>query len=369
MNRYSAIIVGLPVTEGDDPAVRCLLDGTIVLTGTLSDLDNMLEGWDLSDAAVMAIIPAAHVRCIWSSFSDLEPRQAESVARLHAIEHSIGPVHAVSRHIGEGLVLTATVSPAILDYGLACLEAAGLNPDIVIPAGLVVDGPAEGYVRFLIDDAGVLRGARLAAPDESALHTLLVGDAPVAMLDAETVQSMMVAATIDPAINLRQGAFAKREYRSFATPLQRLWIKRLFVLLLLASLLLALATWAKYQIAASAENDRALAAAQKIDPSITDIEQAEAAIDRAFAQKGLGRRRFAPISAGLWQAVKVSPNVSIRELRYGEDGIMTVVLAAPDANGANKALIAIQQSGYRITATPRQDTTGATLVDLTVRMP
>ncbi|HEV7233851.1 MAG TPA: hypothetical protein VGN36_06360, partial [Sphingorhabdus sp.] len=62
-------------------------------------------------------------------------------------------------------------------------------------------------------------------------------------------------------------------------------------------------------------------------------------------------------------------NVSVRELRFGADGILTVVLAAPDANSVNRALIAIQQDGYRVTATPRQDTSGATLVDMTMRMP
>ena len=61
--------------------------------------------------------------------------------------------------------------------------------------------------------------------------------------------------------------------------------------------------------------------------------------------------------------------MSVRELRYGADGILNVVLAAPDANAVNRALIAIQQDGYRITATPRQDASGATLVDMTMRMP
>ena len=85
--------------------------------------------------------------------------------------------------------------------------------------------------------------------------------------------------------------------------------------------------------------------------------------------EGIAKGRFAPLSAGLWRSVKASPNVTVRELRYGADGIMTVVLAAPDTPSIQTALTAIQQDGYKITATPRIDSSGATLVDLTMRMP
>ncbi len=364
-----ALIVGFPAADADDPGIWHVRDGMMTASGVLSDIADIVSGYDMTDAVVMAVVTPAQARCIWASFPDLEPRQAEGVAKLRAHEQSIGVVHAVARHINGDIVLAATIASATMEYGLLRLAAYGLNPDIVIPAGLTIDAPAEGFIGAIVDGAPVLRGAVLAVPDEPALRTLLVGDATVKEIDAASVQSMIIAAAQYPALNLRDGVFAKRERYVFTTPQQRKWIIRLIGGLVLATLLLGIVAWAKYSLAAGVEDDLALTAAQKIDPAITDITQAEAQLDRALQQKGLSQGRFAPLSAGLWRSVKAAPNVSIRELRYEENGMLSVVLAAPDADSINKALLAVQRDGFRITATPRQDTSGATLVDLTVRMP
>jgi general secretion pathway protein L len=257
----------------------------------------------------------------------------------------------------------------VMQSGLDRLARRGLNPDIVIPFGLAVDAVPEHIIKAQFDGGTVLRGARFAIPDEAVFRDLLVGDAEIEELGIGEVHAMLLAASESPLLNLREGLFAKRERRVWATSDQRKWIMRLFIALVTATVLLGLASLAKHWSATSAENDRALAAAQKIDTSIQDIEQAETQLDRALQHKGLAKGRFAPLSAGLWRALQAAPNVSARELRYGNDGILTVVLAAPDANSINKTLIAVQQDGYRITATPRQDSSGATLVDLTMRMP
>lgn len=358
------IVTRFPVGEFDDPVVWRVDNNQWQDCGALS---GYVGGSD--EATVMAIVGPAEARCTWLSLPDLEPKQAEGVARIRAAEHSLGNVHAVARHLGEDNVVTATIAPAVMEQGLARLTFRALNPDIVIPAALVVDAHADHVRKADFDGFTLLRGPGFGIPDEPIFRDLLVGETPIEEADVESVRSMVLSAADRPLLNLREGLFAKRVRAEWLTTHQRKWIKRLLGGLVAASLLLGLATWAKYKSAATAEDNRALAAAQKIDPSIQDVLQADAQLDRALAQKGMARGRFAPLSAGLWRSVKSSPNVSVRELRFGADGILTVVLAAPDANSVNKALIAIQQDGYRVTATPRQDTSGATLVDLTMRMP
>lgn len=358
------IVTRFPAHEFDDPTVWRVVDGEWLDQGALSDFASVGD-----DANVMAIVAPADARCVWASLPDLEPKQAEGVARIRAAEHSLGNIHAVARHIGDDNVVTATIATAAMEQGLARLIPRGINPDIVIPAGLVVEPNPDHVVRAEFDGATVLRGAAFAIPDEPVFRDLLVGDAAVEDVHTDAMRTALLAASERPMLNLREGIFAKRVRTDWLTAQQRKWLVRLLGGLVVASLLLGLVTWAKHKNATADEDDRALAAAQKIDPSISDITQAEAALERALAQKGMAKGRFAPLSAGLWRSVKASPNVSVRELRYGADGIMTVVFAAPDANSVNKALIAIQQDGYRVTATPRQDTSGATLVDLTMRMP
>lgn len=324
---------------------------------------------DAADESVVAIVSAEVARCIWLSLPDLEPRQAEGVAKIRALEQSLGDVHAVARHVVADDVVAATIDATFLETGITMLQAGGLNPDVVIPFGLLLPADAQHIVRAELGNSVVLRGHRFSVPDEAVFRTIFAGDASVVDMNNMALHRALRDASVQPALNFRDGIFAKREPRIFATPVQRAWILRLLGFCILATLLLGVAAFTKYSLATSAENERALAAARKINPAISDIAQAEAQLASALQQKGLAEGRFTPLSAALWRAVQASPNVSVRELRFGRDGILSIILSSPDAGSINKVLIAVQRDGFRVTATSRQDTTGATLADLTMRMP
>jgi len=358
------VVTFLPTLDHRDPLVWRLADSAWSQACPLSEFAP-----DEGDDRIVALVQAEAARCIWLSLPDLEPRQAEGVAKVRAFEQSLGAVHAVARHIDAGDVVTATIDSNVLETGLGILQARGLNPDVVIPFGLIVPSDRQHVVRAELGDSIVLRGTHFAVPDEPVFRDMLVGDTPIADMDRAALSEALVQASVNPALNLREGLFAKREPRMIATPAQRAWILRLLGFCILATLLLGVAAFTKYSLATSAENDRALAAARKINPAIGDITQAETQLSAALQQKGVAGGRFTPLSAGLWRAVQASPNVSVRELRFGRDGILNAVLSAPEAGSINKVLIAVQRDGFRVTATSRQDTTGATLVDLTMRMP
>jgi general secretion pathway protein L len=358
------VVTFLPSLDHRDPLVWRLADSAWSQACPLSEF-----ALDEGDDRVVALVQAEAARCIWISLPDLEPRQAEGVAKVRAFEQSLGAVHAVARHIDAGDVVTATIDSNVLETGLGILQARGLNPDVVIPFGLLVPSDPQHVVRAELGDSTVLRGAQFAVPDEPVFRDMLVGDTPIADMDQAALYQALAHASVSPVLNLREGLFAKREPRMIATPAQRAWILRLLGFCILATLLLGVAAFTKYSLATSAENDGALAAARKINPAIGDIAQAETQLSAALQQKGVAEGRFTPLSAGLWRAVQASPNVSVRELRFGRDGILTTVLSAPDAGSINKVLLAVQRDGFRVTATSRQDTTGATLVDLTMRMP
>jgi general secretion pathway protein L len=359
------VITRLPTLYAEEPSVwRITDDGQWLDCGPLAAFIA-----DVADGPAMALVDPADARCTWSSLPDLEPRQAEGVARLQQGEQSIGLVHTASCHVGEDMVVTASIAPAVMQHGLDRLAAHGLNPDIVIPFGLAYEGDAEHVVRASFGGMAALRGLQFVVPDEAVFRNHLVRDVPVAELDEQSLRTMLLAAGERPLLNLREGQFAKRERTIWTTARQRKWLVRLLVAIVATTMLLGIVSWAKYRGATSAENERALAAAQKIDKSIIDIAQAEAQLSRALQQKGLSQGQFVPLSAVLWRSVQTAPNVSVRELRYAPDGIVVAVLAAPNSDAVNQALLAIQQDGYRVTATPRQDSSGATLVDLTMRMP
>jgi general secretion pathway protein L len=355
------LIMVMPSSDVDDPVIwRTDKSGW-------QEVSLLSEYPGNDDLSVMAIIRQEDVRCAWTSLPELEVRQAESVARIQLAEQSLGAVHIASRHVGD-VVVSAAIAPQKMEYGLARLLAKGISPDIVIPLGLAVPSDPEVVSLVTFADASALRAMDFAIPDEPVFRGLLVGDRAVCVVDRQEMQAALYATSQSPLLNLRNGAFAKRTHAAFATTQQRKWMVRLLIALISATALLGIVTWAKYRMAIASEDERALSAAQRVDPSIKDIAQAESLLTRAVQQKGVATADLGPLSAGLWKAVKASPNVSLRELRYGNDGILLAVMAAPNADAINRALIAIQQDGFRVTATPRQDNSGATLVDFSMRM-
>ena len=358
------VITRFPTTIVDDPAVYRVTQGVWQDEGLLSEFIGSAD-----DATVMAVVAPQDARSSWFEIPDLEVRQALGVGKLRVAEQSLGLVHLGAGLDDAGAVVTATIAPDVMQRGLDRLAARGLNPDIVIPLALVVRPTSDDNFRAELDGVVVLRAQQIAIPDEDVLRDLFFGTAPINTLNAETVRSMLLSASAAPVLNLREGLFAKKVRAALASAIQRMWIRRLLTALLAVTLMFIIVTLAKYYSAANYENEATLAAVQKVDPSIQNIEQAEIALANALNQKGLVQGGFAPLSSALWRSVKASPNVSVRELRFTPDGILSVVLTAPTADNINKTLLAIQQDGFRITATPRQDTSGSTLVDVTVRMP
>ena len=360
----TVIILRFPSSDVDDPGLFRVTDGVWQHAGALSEFMPSAD-----DETVMAVVSPADVRCSWFSLQGLEARQAEGVAKLRAAEQSLGLVHSsAAQHVGDDYV-TATIAAEVMQYGLDRLAAHGVNPDIVVPFGLAIDPPADVVVTAAFEGLNVLRSAQFAMPDEPVFRSIFAGETAVETLDADTVRTMLWTASQQPLLNLREGIFAKKVRSIWATAEQLTLIKRLCIALVVISALTMLVTLGKYWSATSNENSIALAAAQKFDPAITDIDQAEAQLAATMRKKGILQGRFSPLSAALWRSVKASPNVSVRDMRFGQDGVLTVVLAAPSSDNINQTLIAIQQDGFPITATPRTDATGATLVDLTMRMP
>jgi general secretion pathway protein L len=66
----------------------------------------------------------------------------------------------------------------------------------------------------------------------------------------------------------------------------------------------------------------------------------------------------------VYMVLQQVPAVTIRDMRFNGDGIIAFTLAAPNVDGINQALQIMQQQGYKVTATPRQDASGVALADI-----
>ncbi|OAH41533.1 general secretion pathway protein GspL [Sphingobium yanoikuyae] len=371
MSSADALIIALPEGAEDAPTWMRVVDGAIVQTGAGA---NWLAACGLATlpdkARVMLVPPAALVALHWVSHPDLPARQGRAAARLGALAGAILPSDQLFAAADENddparPHIVAVAARSDMQHWLLWAQHHGLDPDIIVPAALLLPENEVGFESGMIGEALVLRGADMALTADMALPEL-IGDAPVRAVAADEIEARLVAALDAPPIDLRQGDFAKRVRRQIDTrALGRIaiWCG----LILLASLLISLVTLVRQNVAASQVDGESLALARQVLPEANDVMQVEAEMDRQLAARGAGAYAFTAPVAGLMSAMQDAPGVSLTSLSRDPDGMLRATLAAAKADDINIVLLALQAAGYTITATPSQDPGGRTLADITVR--
>lgn len=371
MSVAEGLIVTLPEEAGAEPFWTRIVDGTVVQTGVGA---NWLAACGLAalpdGMVVMLVPPAALVTLNWMAYPDLPARQGRAAARLAALAGAIAPVDQLFAAANENddpanPHMVAVAARADMQHWLLWAQHHGLDPDIIVPAPLLLPEVKQGFSRGMVAGAPVLRGAGMALAGDLALPEL-VGDEPVRDAGQAEIDARAIAALGQPPLDLRQGDFAKRVRRSF----DKRMLARIALwsgLILLISLLIALTGLVRQHVAASGLDADSLTRARQVVPGAADLIQAEAEMDRQLAARGAGGYAFTAPVAGLLSAMQDVPGVSLTTLSRDPDGTIRATLAAVKADEINQVLLALQAAGFTITATPSQDPGGRTLADITVR--
>ena len=232
---------------------------------------------------------------------------------------------------------------------LAVAAAAGLDPDQIIPAPLLLAPPDEGFVRRDLDGLADYRGPAAAFTLEPQLAELVVADAPVEAIDEGRFEAGLAPILASPPLDLRQGPFLRR--RQWKLEGQRLRRVAMFGLaLVLLTLVVQVATILSYTFAA-------------------DRLQAEADALAAAAPGGGGRDSrpgFGAAASVLFEAVRATPNVEIARIEYRPDGSLgaTVMLDNPATFTALESRI--EASGLSVRPGERRSDGGRPTADLIV---
>ncbi|WP_017669672.1 type II secretion system protein GspL [Blastomonas sp. AAP53] len=327
-----------------------------------------------ADAPVTALIPAADTVIRTLDMGDMTAAQAEAAARYRAADLSIGgdvfvAVRALGKAEGSGMrVLCATISRATLADHLAELALRGLDPDIIVPVGLLLPA-SDDAISATFGDLAADRLGDLVLPPDETLSSLLLGGSTARQLDQDARDGALVAVLTDPPLNLRQGDFARRTPLFALGPGQGRTLAWLLGAVLLVSLAIPLTEIAKNYLGADLAERRALASAQRLVPGAVDVTQAEQQIDAQLAARGAGNMVASVPLAGLLSAMQPVPGVVIRQADYRPGGIIGAMIAAPRVEDLNTVLIALQNNGYKVTAANRSDATGQAVADITVLAP
>ncbi len=370
MSSRDALIVFLPEAAGAEPHWIRVVDGALVQAGVGA---NWLAACGIAalpdQARVMLVPPAALVTLYWTMHPDLPVRQGRAAARVAALAGGLLPSDQLfaatdANEDPSNPHIVAVASRADMLHWLLWAQHHGLDPDIIVPAPLLLPEPESGFARGLIAGDTVLRGIDMALTADMA--PALIADAPIADVSSGVVEGRAIAALDAPPLDLRQGDFAKRVRRAMdgrAVGRVALWSG----LILLASLAIALIGIAKQHGEASRLDRESLALAQQVTPGATDAVQALVEMEGKLAARGAGGRAFTAPVAGLLAAMQDAPGVAVTSLSRDPDGMVRATLAAAKADDINIVLLALQAAGFTITATPSQEPGGRTLADITVR--
>lgn len=370
----SLLLVAFPVGENEALSWWHVADGAVQSSGCDAEPLNAAGFNDIDEEpefTCIALVPAASTRISWhETIEAVTENQSLAVAIDAAKQSSLESdhVHIAAAAEADGKNVTAVIAEDILARGLALLQAKGLNPDVVVPAGWLV--PVAQDIAVLADFGfdRVIRSSAAIFPDESPFHELMAQDHAVVPVIGDAFDDMLIHAGQRSQLNFRSGEYAKPIGRRL-DPKQKRLIVFMAAALLLITLLIPCAQLVKYHWAAGSADDRALASAATIISGADDLESAEQALDQRMVAENRGYNMFPVPASALFSALQQSPNVTVERLSYDANGIVSATLSAVRNEDINPTLIAVQNAGFQITATPRTDTTGSAKADITVRAP
>lgn len=302
--------------------------------------------------SVMAIVPAEDVTMHWATLPNRSQAQSVAAARLLAAEASATPMAelhvAVGREPSGDERPIGVVANARMQRWLGDLAQGGIDPDVMVPAPMLLPRPDEGYVQADLGGDSVVRGATIAFAHDANLTPLVTGGVAPDVMSREAIEASIIAAATAPALDLRQGSFAKRRRRAIDWPLIRRmgW---LLVAILTVTLLISLVQIMHYGFAADALERRADLLARQGLPRGESVNDAARQLDaRLVRLRGPGRG-FSATAAAVYGAIRAVPGTEVRALGFDAKGAALVTIAAQTEGQVYDVIRNINAQGFATT--------------------
>ena len=345
--------------SGADPAALFVEDGVVVARGP----DALAQ--ERAEARLVLIASASEVALHHAELSGLKPAQARAAAQLLLAEQSLlppGTAHfAVSDGEDEGATVVAIASNAAMADWIA-----DHDPDVILPAALLLPRAEDGFVRGQVGGEWLLRGAGFAFPDDEVVAPLLVGSQTVAVLDASAVETTIMEMAAAPLLNIRQGAFAKKQDWTPAIGSMRLIATAAAVLVFL-SLAIPVVEMVRLNWRTSAIEETAQSRAQAALGDASPPEDAVGALDQRLATYRGGGAGFAATMAATAQAIRATPNAELTSASFRSDGALAVTARLTIADEARLLQDRLRANGLIVTAKPFNPSQSPPVIELEVR--
>lgn len=325
----------------------------------------------MTDEAIIAVVPGDAVALHWVALPPLAPAQAAAAARMLAADVSAVPPELTHVAIGAAgaseLRPLGIVATAVMIGWLARLGDAGIVPERIVPAPLLLPEPADGVTVVAHDGLWLARGPGLALGAEPGLAALMLGDAAVTEIDTAAFEAGLAAAIAAAPLDLRQGAFAvARRWRVEPRRWRRLAV--LAAALLVAVVVTDLAGLFRYSLEADRAEVALADAARAALPRGAVVTSPRADVTARLAALGAGGGGFAALAAPLVSAVRDRPGVTLRSLAYAPATGLVATVATPSAGDRDAVVAGVNAAGMIATVAAPREQGGQLLADVTVRV-
>jgi general secretion pathway protein L len=346
---------------GDAPRWLRIADGAIVARGDGATLAE-------ADDHVVAVVPAHDVAIHHADLPDLAEAQAQAAARLMIAEQSAAP--AGSLHVAVGSANEAGDRPVVaIDRGrmaalLADMAVAGIDPDAVVAAPMLLARPETGFVRGDFGSETIVRGHDSAFADDPLLTPLLTGGA-VTTLDRPTLERGLIDAVTNPEVDMRQGIFAKR--RAWGLDWVRLRrIGWLALALAAVTLLFGIVQLVRLNMAADRIEASNIVVARAALPPGTNINNPLIQVQEQLNNlRGPGGGML-PLAAGVATAANATPNIELTSMIFDGGGTLRITARATSVADLTTFETRLAAAGLTSAAGPALVDQGRQIRDYTV---
>ena len=316
----------------------------------------------------VAIAPADAVTLHWATLPARSAAQAVAAARILASDASAAPIGELHVAVGDEGVEDRPIGVVGAGRMRAWLEAMaeqGIDPVAIVPAPMLLPRPDAGYVRGQIGGQGVVRGPTSGFADDPQLTDLVTGGIAPERLADDAMAAAIATGAADPALDLRQGMFARRQRRSLDWGLiRRLAVMALVVLAV--TLAIDLVRIVKYDVAASALEDRADALARTGLARGESVNDADRQLDERLSRLRGPGQGFSATAAAVYAAVRSVPGSEITAIDFATSGTLRVSIATDREAAVLDVKRAIEALGYKVDSGVFQSAAGRVSGEMTV---
>lgn len=322
---------------------------------------------DVADDELLIIVPRADdIALQWADLPGLAPAQALGAARLIAVEQSLIATDELFVACGEEQGETGARVIATANRSDVARWVELYDPDLIIPAPMLISAPETGFARANLGHETVLRADRMGFAGDDIVSPMIIGDAPVKTLDRAEIEASLITAIQSPEVNLRSGEFMRKRVWTIDREWLR-WVAIVVATLIIVSFAVPLVQIIRLNWEAAVLEETSASLAQAALGEAVPAENAVIELDTRLGALRGGGAGFVATQSAVTRTIATTGNTEITAMQFSADGMFKITVRAASVAELDIVQGKLRALGLTVTSGPVNPSQGQPLIDLQVR--